>query len=92
MFFSYDSAIRELKRLTNNGENNYYKISKRWYGWIIVDNELAKPKNDYLSRLKRSAPTLCGTSFSTAEETLSISEVKDLMYKEWERLTVKDRA
>jgi len=40
MLFSYESAIRELKRLTDNGGEGMYMLSKRWYGWIIVDNPL----------------------------------------------------
>lgn len=43
MFFSHSSAIRELKRMTNNGENNSYMLRRKWYGWIIVDNPLWKP-------------------------------------------------
>lgn len=38
MLFSYESAMRELKRLNDNGGSGMYMLSKRWYGWIIVDN------------------------------------------------------
>jgi len=40
MLFSYDSAIRELKRLNENGGEGMYMLRKKWYGWIIVDNPL----------------------------------------------------
>lgn len=37
MLFSYDSAIRELKRINNNGSNA--RLKKIWYGWIIIDDK-----------------------------------------------------
>lgn len=42
--FSYESAIRELKRLNDAGGEGMYMIRKKWYGWIIVDNPLWTPK------------------------------------------------
>ena len=33
--FSYGGAVKEMKRNNENGGNTY--ISKRWYGWIVID-------------------------------------------------------
>jgi len=38
MLFSYESAMRELKRLNDSGGEGMYRMVKRWYGWVIVDN------------------------------------------------------
>jgi hypothetical protein len=38
MLFSHESAMRELKRLTDNGGAGLYSVQKRWYGWVIVEN------------------------------------------------------
>jgi len=35
MFFSYESAVREAKRMHKAGYR--VKLVKRWYGWIIKD-------------------------------------------------------
>lgn len=35
MPFSYQSGMRELKRLSDAGCKA--KLAKRWYGWVIVD-------------------------------------------------------
>ncbi len=35
MFFSYDSAIREAKRLKGLGLSVH--LDKKWYGWIVVE-------------------------------------------------------
>lgn len=44
MLFSYESAMRELKRLNDAGGEGMYMLRKKWYGWIIVDNPLWTPK------------------------------------------------
>lgn len=36
MFFSYDCAIREIKRCREAGDY-HTKIKKVWYGWILID-------------------------------------------------------
>lgn len=40
MFFSYESAVREMQRTNNAGGKA--TISKRWYGWIVVDEPYRK--------------------------------------------------
>jgi hypothetical protein len=40
MFFSYESAVREMQR--NNAAGGTATISKRWYGWIVVDEPFHK--------------------------------------------------
>jgi hypothetical protein len=35
MFFSWESAIKEAKRMGRG-----YTIKKRWYGWLVVDSEI----------------------------------------------------
>jgi hypothetical protein len=38
-------------------------------------------RNKYLQKLDRSARCLCGLSFSTGEDTLSIGEVQSILYQ-----------
>jgi hypothetical protein len=40
MFFSYESAVREMQR--NNAAGGTATISKRWFGWIVVDEPYRK--------------------------------------------------
>jgi hypothetical protein len=45
MFFSYESAWREMKRANDCGGRA--SMSKRWYGWVVVDDpvyEIEKPQ------------------------------------------------
>lgn len=45
MFFSYESAWREMKRANDCGGKA--SMSKRWYGWVVVDDpvyEIEKPQ------------------------------------------------
>lgn len=35
MFFSYESAVREAKRICDAGGRA--RPERRWYGWIVVD-------------------------------------------------------
>jgi hypothetical protein len=45
MLFSYESAVREMQRMNENGGNGQYSISKRWYGWVVVeDRPIYKPE------------------------------------------------
>ncbi len=46
MFFSWSSAMREIKRIREAGGKA--NISKRWYGWIVVD---AEPRSKSIPRL-----------------------------------------
>lgn len=36
MFFSYEGAFREMKRANDAGGKT--SMSKRWYGWVVVDD------------------------------------------------------
>ena len=40
MFFSYDSAVRAMKRENENGGN--VTLRKKWYGWIVIDNPIQR--------------------------------------------------
>lgn len=42
--FSYESAVREMQRMNENGGNGQYSISKRWYGWAVVEDVRLIPK------------------------------------------------
>lgn len=45
MLFSYESAVREMHRMNENGGNGTYSISKRWYGWVVVEDVRLIPKS-----------------------------------------------
>ena len=34
MLFSWESAMREVKRILESGGEAY--MEKRWYGWIVI--------------------------------------------------------
>ena len=35
--FTYDSAMRECKRLRGATNSNAYHIKKKWYGWVVIE-------------------------------------------------------
>ncbi|WP_161492352.1 hypothetical protein [Pseudomonas frederiksbergensis] len=37
MIFNYESAMREARRMNENGGDGDYTIKKVWYGWIVID-------------------------------------------------------
>lgn len=41
MLFSYEAAVKEMKRNNESGGNT--TIKKTWYGWLVVDSPLSKP-------------------------------------------------
>jgi len=46
VLFSYSSAVREMQRMNANGGKGQYSISKRWYGWVVVEDlPIYKPEN-----------------------------------------------
>jgi hypothetical protein len=53
MMFSHESAMRELKRLNDNGGAGLYSVQKRWYGWVIAENYYGNfdmtPQPDHVS-------------------------------------------
>jgi len=37
MFFSYEGAVRECRRMNEGSDYFTYTIKKVWYGWIVAD-------------------------------------------------------
>ena len=35
--FTYDSAMRECKRLRSATNSNAYHIKRKWYGWVVTE-------------------------------------------------------
>ena len=35
--FTYDSAMRECKRLRYATDSNMYHIKRKWYGWVVIE-------------------------------------------------------
>ena len=52
MFFSWESAIREAKRINKSGGN--VTLKKKWYGWIVIDSPIPRAsKADRASTLRQ---------------------------------------
>ena len=45
MFFTWGGALTEVKRLNENCKHTSYSMSKRWYGWAIVEDPIFVPYN-----------------------------------------------